>query len=227
MGLFDKLKSLVSDDKKDTGTIEIIAPLSGEIVNIEDVPDVVFAEKIVGDGIAIKPTGNKMVAPVDGTIGKIFETNHAFSIESDSGVELFVHFGIDTVELKGEGFKRIAEEGQRVKVGDTVIEFDLPLLEEKAKSTLTPVVISNMDEIKELIKLSGSVTVGETRLSASRSNSCRSEKWRPSAPFFMLPPAAAKSIHRSHAAGCSASLPVRATPNGAPHRLTPSLSANH
>ncbi len=227
MGLFDKLKSLVSDDKKDTGTIEIIAPLSGEIVNIEDVPDVVFAEKIVGDGIAIKPTGNKMVAPVDGTIGKIFETNHAFSIESDSGVELFVHFGIDTVELKGEGFKRIAEEGQRVKVGDTVIEFDLPLLEEKAKSTLTPVVISNMDEIKELIKLSGSVTVGETRLSASRSNSCCSEKWRPSAPFFMLPPAAAKSIHRSHAAGCSASLPVRATPRGAPHRLMPSLSANH
>ncbi len=227
MGLFDKLKSLVSDDKKDTGTIEIIAPLSGEIVNIEDVPDVVFAEKIVGDGIAIKPTGNKMVAPVDGTIGKIFETNHAFSIESDSGVELFVHFGIDTVELKGEGFKRIAEEGQRVKVGDTVIEFDLPQLEEKAKSTLTPVVISNMDEIKELIKLSGSVTVGETRLSASRSNSCCSEKWRPSAPFFMLPPAAAKSIHRSHAAGCSASLPVRATPRGAPHRLMPSLSANH
>jgi len=147
MGLFDKLKSLVSDDKKDTGTIEIVAPLSGEIVNIEDVPDVVFAEKIVGDGIAIKPTGNKMVAPVDGTIGKIFETNHAFSIESDSGIE---------------GFKRIAEEGQRVKVGDPVIEFDLPLLEEKAKSTLTPVVISNMDEIKELIKLSGSVTVGET-----------------------------------------------------------------
>jgi PTS system glucose-specific IIA component len=155
MGLFDKLKSLVSDDKKDTGTIEIVAPLSGEIVNIEDVPDVVFAEKIVGDGIAIKPAGNKMVAPVDGTIGKIFETNHAFSIESDSGIELFVHFGIDTVELKGEGFKRIAEEGQRVKKGDVVIEF-------KAKSTLTPVVISNMDEIKELIKLSGSVTVGET-----------------------------------------------------------------
>ncbi|SQB28510.1 PTS system glucose-specific transporter subunit [Citrobacter koseri] len=66
------------------------------------------------------------------------------------------------LKLKGEGFKRIAEEGQRVKVGDPVIEFDLPLLEEKAKSTLTPVVISNMDEIKELIKLSGSVTVGET-----------------------------------------------------------------
>ena len=139
MGLFDKLKKLVSDDSADAGAIEIIAPLSGEIVNIEDVPDVVFAEKIVGDGIAIKPAGDKMVAPVNGTIGKIFETNHAFSIESDDGVELFVHFGIDTI-----------------------ITFDLALLEEKAKSTLTPVVISNMDEIKELNKLSGSVTVGET-----------------------------------------------------------------
>lgn len=162
MGLFDKLKSLVSDDKKSTGIIEIVAPLSGVIVNIEDVPDVVFAEKIVGDGVAIKPEGDKMVAPVDGVIGKIFETNHAFSIESDSGIELFVHFGIDTVELKGQGFRRIAEEGQRVKKGDTIIEFELELLEEKAKSTLTPVVISNMDEIKDLIKLSGSVNVGET-----------------------------------------------------------------
>jgi len=146
----------------DADAIEIIAPLSGEIVNIEDVPDVVFAEKVVGDGIAIKPAGTKMVAPVNGTIGKIFETNHAFSIESDEGVELFVHFGIDTVELKGEGFKRIAEEGQTVKAGDTIIEFDLALLEEKAKSTLTPVVISNMDEIKELSKLCGTVSVGET-----------------------------------------------------------------
>jgi len=162
MGLFDKLKSLVSDDKNSTGNIDIIAPISGEIVNIEDVPDVVFAEKIVGDGIAIKPTGNKIVAPVDGTIGKIFETNHAFSIESDNGIELFVHCGIDTVELKGEGFTRIAEEGQKVQKGDLVFELDLPLLEEKAKSTLTPVVISNMDEIKELTKLSGSVVVGET-----------------------------------------------------------------
>lgn len=145
MGLFDKLKSLVSDDKNSTGNIDIIAPISGEIVNIEDVPDVVFAEKIV--------------APVDGTIGKIFETNHAFSIESDNGIELFVHCGIDTVELKGEGFTRIAEEVQK---GDLVLELDLPLLEEKAKSTLTPVVISNMDEIKELTKLSGSVVVGKT-----------------------------------------------------------------
>ncbi|MGP1954399.1 MAG: PTS glucose transporter subunit IIA [Arsenophonus sp. NC-QC1-MAG3] len=162
MGLFNKLKSLVLDDKNSIGNIDIVAPISGKIVNIEDVPDVVFSKKIVGDGIAIKPTGNKIVAPVDGIIGKIFETNHAFSIESDNGIELFVHFGIDTVELKGKGFTRIADEGQKVKKGDLVVELDLPLLEEKSKSTLTPVVISNMDEIKELTKLTGYVVVGDT-----------------------------------------------------------------
>ena len=164
MGFFDFLKKMVSSDNSaaDTAGIEIFAPLSGEIVPIEDVPDVVFAEKIVGDGIAIKPTGNKMVAPCDGVIGKIFETNHAFSLESDTGIELFVHFGIDTVELKGQGFTRVAQEGQQVKTGDTIIEFDLAFLQSNAKSTLTPVVISNMDDVKSLTKLSGPVTLGET-----------------------------------------------------------------
>ncbi|MBF1225319.1 MAG: PTS glucose transporter subunit IIA [Haemophilus parainfluenzae] len=159
MGLFDKL---FGSKENKAVEVEIYAPLSGEIVNIEDVPDVVFSEKIVGDGIAIRPTGNKIVAPVDGVIGKIFETNHAFSMESKEGVELFVHFGIDTVELKGEGFTRIAHEGQSVKRGDTVIEFDLATLESKAKSVLTPVVISNMDEISSIEKKSGEVIAGES-----------------------------------------------------------------
>ena len=151
MGLFDKLFS--SKEKK---------AVNVEIVNIEDVPDVVFSEKIVGDGIAIRPTGNKLVAPVDGVVGKIFETNHAFSMESKEGVELFVHFGIDTVELKGEGFTRVAQEGQSVKRGDTIIELDLALLEAKAKSVLTPVVISNMDEVSNMEKKSGEVVAGDS-----------------------------------------------------------------
>ena len=159
MGFFDSLKKAVSGNTQPDDTIDLIAPLSGEIIAIEDVPDVVFAEKIVGDGIAIRPTGNKMVAPCDGEIGKIFETNHAFSLESDTGIELFVHFGIDTVELKGEGFTRIAHEGQKVKAGDTIIEFELAFLKDKAKSILTPVVIANMDEIKELQKMSCTVEV--------------------------------------------------------------------
>lgn len=159
MGFFDKLFG-----SKDSKAVEVVvySPISGEIINIEDVPDVVFSEKIVGDGVAIRPNGNKIVAPIDGVIGKIFETNHAFSMESKEGVELFVHFGIDTVELKGEGFTRIAQEGQEVKRGETIIEIDLALLEQKAKSVLTPVVISNMDEISNLDKKVGEVVAGES-----------------------------------------------------------------
>lgn len=159
MGFFDKL---FGSKQTATKEVQIYAPLSGEIVNIEDVPDVVFSEKIVGDGIAIRPNGDTIVSPVNGTIGKIFETNHAFSIESEDGIELFVHFGIDTVELKGEGFSRVAEEGQAVKVGEPIIKFDLELLEGKAKSVLTPVVISNMDEISNLEKKTGPVVAGQS-----------------------------------------------------------------
>lgn len=159
MGLLDKLFGKKENVKKE---VKIYAPLSGEIVNIEDVPDVVFSEKIVGDGIAIRPIGDTIVAPVNGTIGKIFETNHAFSIESDEGVELFVHFGIDTVELKGEGFTRLASEGQKVKAGEPIIKFDLAYLTEHAKSVLTPIVISNMDEISNLQKFNGEVVLGES-----------------------------------------------------------------
>ena len=90
MGLFDKLKSLVSEEKKGSGTIDIVAPISGEIVNIEDVPDVVFSLKNCSRLTVLLSNlaGHKIVAPVDGTIGKIFETNHAFSIESDNGIRI-------------------------------------------------------------------------------------------------------------------------------------------
>lgn len=161
MGFFAKLFGSKQSQAVD---VKIYAPLSGEIVSIEDVPDVVFSEKIVGDGVAISPTGDEIVAPVDGVIGKIFETNHAFSMESTEGVELFVHFGIDTVELKGEGFTRVAQEGQSVKRGDVILKFDLDLLKSKAKSVLTPIVISNMDEISHIEKRVGSVIAGETEV---------------------------------------------------------------
>lgn len=101
------------------------------------------------------------MAPVDGTIGKIFETNHAFSIESPHGLELFVHFGVGTVELRGNGFTRLAEEGQTVKVGDPILEFDLNYLKDQVESLLTPVVLANMEDIKELEKHQGTIEAGK------------------------------------------------------------------
>ena len=161
MGFLSRIRRLVSGQPNLIGGIKVFAPVSGEIVAIEKVPDVVFAEKIVGDGIAIAPRGELILAPIDGTIGKIFETNHAFSIESPQGLELFVHFGVGTVELRGNGFKRLAEEGQTVKVGDPILAFDLAYLEDQVQSLLTPVVLANMEDIKYLEKSSGSVTAGK------------------------------------------------------------------
>lgn len=140
----------------------IIAPISGTIVTLESVPDKVFSEKIVGDGIAIQPNGKKIVAPITGKIGTIFKTMHAFSIIEQNGIELFVHFGIDTILLKGKGFKQIAKDNQYIKMGETVIEYDLKFLQKYAKSTITPIVISNMDKIKKIKKYSGNTISGKT-----------------------------------------------------------------
>ncbi|MEN8453080.1 PTS glucose transporter subunit IIA, partial [Escherichia coli] len=106
--------------------------------------------------------GDTLMAPVSGTIGKILETKHAFSIRTDSGTELFVHFGINTVDLRGEGFRRIAQEGQLISTGDPVIGFDLALLQQKAQSTLTPVIVADSDRVQEITLFSGPVIAGET-----------------------------------------------------------------
>ncbi|MCL1089725.1 PTS glucose transporter subunit IIA [Shewanella profunda] len=161
MGFLSRIRRLVSGQTYLAGGIMVYAPVSGDIVAIEKVPDVVFAEKIVGDGIAIAPKGDQIVAPIDGTIGKIFETNHAFSIESPQGLELFVHFGVGTVELRGKGFKRLAEEGQTVKAGDPILAFDIEYLRDQVESLLTPVVLANMEDVKYLDKAQGSVTAGK------------------------------------------------------------------
>ncbi|WP_285165040.1 PTS glucose transporter subunit IIA [Shewanella goraebulensis] len=161
MGFLSRIRRLISGQPTLNGGIEIFAPVSGDLVEIEQVPDVVFAEKIVGDGLAINPTGKLILAPIDGTIGKIFETNHAFSIESAQGLELFVHFGVGTVELRGNGFKRLAEEGQQVKVGDPILEFDLEYLTDQVESLLTPVVLANMEDVQYLVKAQGQVIAGK------------------------------------------------------------------
>ncbi|WOT03704.1 PTS glucose transporter subunit IIA [Shewanella youngdeokensis] len=161
MGFLSRIRRLVSGQTDIAGAVNIYAPVSGKIVAIEKVPDVVFSEKIVGDGLAIAPTGHQILAPIDGTIGKIFETNHAFSIESAQGVEIFVHFGIGTVELRGNGFKRLAQEGQTVQVGQPIVEFDIAYLKEHADSLLTPVLIANMEDIQGLEKKQGHIEAGK------------------------------------------------------------------
>ena len=117
MGLFDFLKGNNKETEKKEFEGKVYAPISGNILPLEQVPDEVFAQKMIGDGVAIEPLASGvMLAPADGRVEKIFDTNHAFSVTTTSGMEVFVHFGMDTVKLDGKGFERIANEGDIVKI---------------------------------------------------------------------------------------------------------------
>ncbi|MER3562153.1 PTS N-acetyl glucosamine transporter subunit IIABC [Klebsiella pneumoniae] len=147
-------------------TVEsLVSPITGDVVALEQVPDEAFASKAAGDGIAVKPTSNIVVAPAAGTVVKIFNTNHAFCLETNNGAEIVVHMGIDTVALEGKGFKRLVEEGTDVKAGEPILEMDLDFLNANARSMISPVVCSNSDDYSALVILaSGKVVAGQTPL---------------------------------------------------------------
>ncbi|ROR05583.1 PTS N-acetyl glucosamine transporter subunit IIABC [Erwinia sp. JUb26] len=143
----------------------LVAPVSGTVVAIDQVPDEAFASKAVGDGLAIKPTSSTVVAPASGTLVKIFNTNHAFCLETDKGAEIVVHMGLDTVALQGKGFTRLVEEGAQVVAGQPVLEMDLAFLEANARSMISPVVVSNIEDFSGLTLLAGdTVVAGESRI---------------------------------------------------------------
>lgn len=143
----------------------LVAPVSGEVVALEQVPDEAFASKAVGDGLAIKPSGSTVVSPAAGTLVKIFNTNHAFCLETEKGVEVVVHMGLDTVALGGKGFTRLVEEGAQVTAGQPVLEMDLAFLNANARSMISPVVVSNIEDYSGITLVAGeTVIAGESRL---------------------------------------------------------------
>lgn len=135
---------VVAEDKSATSESSHIvhAPLTGEVTPLSEVPDQVFSEKMMGDGIAIKPSQGEVRAPFNGKIQMIFPTKHAIGLVSDSGLELLIHIGLDTVKLNGEGFTLHVEEGQEVKQGDLLINFDLDYIRNHAKSDITPIIVT-------------------------------------------------------------------------------------
>jgi glucose-specific phosphotransferase system IIA component len=141
---------------------EILSPVDGQVVDIESVPDEVFSQKMVGDGVALKPISGTFCAPIDGHVSKIFKTNHAFSIKSDKDIEVMVHIGLETVALEGRGFERLVDEGTYVKAGDPVIKADLDYISEHAKDTVTPVIISDGSDVKQIDKKLRIVKQGDT-----------------------------------------------------------------
>ncbi|WP_241685268.1 PTS sugar transporter subunit IIA [Companilactobacillus metriopterae] len=160
MGLFSKkIKDI---------TVTTIA--EGKYVPIEKVPDKVFSSKMMGDGFAILPSNGKIYAPVSGTVASVFPTKHAITISEKNGLQILIHLGIDTVELNGVPFNILVQEGEKIKQDQLIAEIDLQKLKDSQKDSTCMMLITNMDDVKELTNLdladSSAITVGTDMVEA-------------------------------------------------------------
>ncbi|MEO5903856.1 MAG: glucose PTS transporter subunit IIA, partial [Gemmatimonadaceae bacterium] len=143
-----------------SSTLRIMTPLSGVIVPLDKVPDPVFAERLVGDGVSIDPVSQDVLSPCDARVIQVHRAGHALTLDVN-GIEIMIHVGLDTVELKGEGFTSRVKAGDKVRQGDKLITFDADLVARRARSLLTQVLIANMDAVRSITPRSGMVTAGQ------------------------------------------------------------------
>jgi len=152
------------NERKDMAEVitQIWAPLSGKVMESAQVPDPVFADELLGPGLAIYPTSGEILAPFDGEVMVLFPTGHAIGLKSTEGVECLIHCGIDTVDLQGKGFKVMVSQGDKVKLGAVLLKADLKLLASNGKNLATPIVITNSDQWHiEVARKDGEVVAGE------------------------------------------------------------------
>lgn len=162
--IFGVESDLLKDQIKAAMALSLLSsPLEGEVLKLEEVPDETFAQKFLGEGFAIRPKNGVVRAPCVAEVVHLFPTNHAIALKTDLGMEILIHIGIDTVKMNGEGFKSFVKIGDRVQTGQTLIEFDLNLVRQKAKSDITPIVITNMDQVSSL-KMSSLSQVGPSQV---------------------------------------------------------------
>lgn len=147
--MFEKIKAILfnnKSDKQDESINEVfVSPISGEIISLDNVSDEVFSQRMMGDGFAIEPENGDVFSPLDGTITAVFPTKHAISIKSNSGVEILIHFGLDTVNLKGEGFEVYVEQGDSVKAGDPLLKVNIEEIRNKVPSVVVLIVFIELN----------------------------------------------------------------------------------
>lgn len=155
--------NLVKNKNVSTGNmITLKSPLTGEAVALKNVNDPVFADEIMGKGIAIIPTEGKVVSPVEGTVEMVFDTKHAIALKDENGVEMIIHIGLDTVKLGGNYFNAHVKQGDKVNVGTLLVDFDMEKIKEEGYDCITPFVITNGSEFGEILSIDDKkVTFGE------------------------------------------------------------------
>lgn len=136
--------------------IEVPAPSSGKAVPLSEVNDPTFSQEILGKGAAVQPSEGRIVSPVDGTVELMFDTGHAVSLHSASGADILIHVGLDTVQLAGKHFTVHKKNGDPVKKGDLLIEFDIPAIQAAGYDTVTPVIICNTEAFSSVTAATGS-----------------------------------------------------------------------
>ena len=142
--------------------------MSGTVLALDQVPDSTFASGLLGKGVAIIPAVGKVIAPFSGEVASLFQTRHAIGLLSDSGIELLIHVGIDTVKLDGAPFTAHVKEGDKVKAGDLLLEFDRQAILDAGYDLATPIIISNSDDYRSVdIESTSVVDAGQPLLSVS------------------------------------------------------------
>lgn len=149
--LKDQIKKIIKNSKNlmQEGVLNLLTPMVGERLVISEVPDPTFATEVLGKGFAINPTEGIVYAPFSGKVTQVFRTKHAIGLTSNKGIEILIHVGIDTVKMNGEGFNSLVSKGDTIIKGQKILEFDLELVKNKAKSTITPIIFTNSDKIKK------------------------------------------------------------------------------
>ena len=154
MGFFDKLfggKSKDENTAKFTNQSKtVLTPLQGKVLAQADIPDETFAQGILGPGCGIEPTGKTVYAPFDGTVEQVASTLHAVGLTSEDGIEILIHVGMDTVEMKGQGFTSLTKEGAKVKAGTPLLKVDLEAIRAAGHPTATALIVTNSDDLPEI-----------------------------------------------------------------------------
>ncbi|ABS42248.1 beta-glucoside-specific PTS transporter subunit IIABC [Clostridium botulinum] len=151
----ESIKTSIANKKEttisDTNIIGIASPLSGELIPLSQVNDDVFSGELLGKGMAILPNNGNVVSPIEGIVSTVLESKHAVALQGDNGVEILIHIGLDTVNLEGKYFKSFVKSGDRVKIGDKLIEFNINEIKKLGYDTVTPVIICNSDKYETVV----------------------------------------------------------------------------
>ena len=146
MGLFDKFKT----KKIETDSGVVYAPMNGKVIPLEEIPDQIFSQGVLGPGCGMEPKEGELVAPFNGKIASIAETNHAIGILSEDGIELLMHVGMDTVQMNGDGFEVKVKEGDRVNCGQLLIKFNIEKIKKAGYPTATAIIVTNADNFEKI-----------------------------------------------------------------------------